>query len=74
MFIFDETSDTIRQMPENYVIMTRIGMRWVVDPDKAMGIKLATKVFELVFSEMINYSRGDALALKLNNAFYTLKH
>lgn len=56
-FIYEEGSNTIRLMPENYLIAFGQGKgydHWIVDVDAAVKDKLAAKIFLIVRSEKFN--------------------
>lgn len=65
ILIYNHATDTIRQMPQNYLIAGRVGakgyQRWVCDPDIAADKELATKVFIALFDFNTRY--GDGLNL-----------
>jgi hypothetical protein len=66
--VYDSYSDTIRQMPENYLIAERtVGSRWVTDTDGAADKELATKVFLALFEFENKYARnGQELVDRIN--------
>jgi hypothetical protein len=67
-FVYNLYSDTIRKMPENYLVATRTNGRWTVDPDKALDVELACICFRIVFECFdLTYGSGDVLAGKLNS-------
>ena len=59
--IYNECSETIRQMPQNYLIAYRSCSRWIVDCDISADKDLATRVFNAVFDYDTRY--GDGLNL-----------
>ena len=46
--IYCEYSETIRQMPENYLIAGKQFNKWVCEPDLAANMNLATAVFQTI--------------------------
>jgi len=61
VLVFNEATQTIRQMPENYLIAGKIQNRWVCDPDIAANKELATRVYLALFDFNARY--GDGLNL-----------
>lgn len=60
--IYQEGSDTIRQMPENYLLAHRINNRWICDPDTAANQKICTEIFLELFNYDSRYCKnGEAL-------------
>jgi len=59
-------SDTIRQMPENYLIAYRKNRRWRCDPDLACNKELATKLFLRLFEYENCYGTAENLISGLN--------
>ena len=74
--IFDESSNTIRQMPENYLIAQCINNQWLCTPDLATNKELATRVFIALFDFETKYSNGNNLLSKVlkieNKVFLTI--
>jgi len=60
--IFEESTDTIRQVPENYLLAERVQIRWVCDPDLACDKLLAHKVFMATLDYDWKYASGPAFA------------
>ena len=48
--IWQDGSQTIRLMPQNYLLAHKRDGRFVVEPDAAVPVKIATKVFVTVFA------------------------
>lgn len=46
--VYQETTDTIRQMPENYLIAHRQNGRWVSDPDLGACPLLCMSVYSTI--------------------------
>lgn len=46
---YQETNETIRQMPQNYIIAEKINGKWICDPDPAADKKLVLRVFNELF-------------------------
>lgn len=66
-FVYGQMSNTVRKMPENYLVAKQDNGRWVVDPDKALDTDLASKCFRIVFKSLsLTYGSGPALAERLN--------
>lgn len=42
---FCEYSQTIRQLPQNYLIARKSGIRWICEPDLSADKELCTRVF-----------------------------
>jgi len=65
ILVYEQGTDTIRQMPQNYLIAYRVGekgyQRWVCDPDIAADKELATRVYLALFDFDTRY--GDGLHL-----------
>ena len=59
--IFQKSSGTIRQMPENYIIARKTGSAWVCDPDLAADRTLVLQVFEIVITYKGRYGSGENL-------------
>ena len=59
---FQTTSNTIRQLPENYLIAHFDTNRWICEPDLAANKELCN----LVFNELLNFeSKYERNGLKL---------
>ena len=58
---YQDNSETIRQLPENYLIAYRINGSWICEPDMAANKELATRVFLALFDHKVKY--GDGLNL-----------
>jgi hypothetical protein len=58
---FQDNSETIRQLPENYLIAYRSNGRWICEPDLAANKELAIRVFLALFDHDTKY--GDGLNL-----------
>lgn len=61
--VYDEYTDTIRQMPGNYMIARRRNIYdyWIVDPDISANKNLATKVFLALFIFDLKYGKGETI-------------
>ncbi len=46
---YQESTETIRQMPQNYLIAEKINGKWVCDPDPAADKELVLRVFNEIF-------------------------
>ena len=66
-------SNTIRQMPQNYMIAVRNenGM-WLCDTDPASDKMLAVKVFLALFMHSVRYGSGENLLRVANRNFWSL--
>lgn len=58
ILIYDEGSETIRQMPQNYLIAHKVKGHWVCEPDLAADKELATRVFIALFDFDVKYGTG----------------
>lgn len=47
-FIYNEYSESIRQMPQNYLIAHKSNHAWKCEPDLAADMDFATKVFRTI--------------------------
>lgn len=67
--IYEASSQTIRQLPENYMIADRIQGRWRCDPEPAADWKVVRKIFKLLFfSHKLRYGPGESLVNKYNRS------
>lgn len=69
-FIYNEYSESIRQIPENYLIAHKSNGAWKCEPDLAADMGFATKVFKTINHSHANkyLATGEqiiAMALKL---------
>lgn len=62
VLVYELGSESIRQMPENYLIAHFNGHRWVSEPDLAANRDLAVRVYLALFDHGIKYNR-DGLCL-----------
>lgn len=63
--IYQEGSDTIRQMPENYLLAHRTFGRWTCDPDVAANKEISVAIFLELFNYDSKYSSGENLLKRL---------
>lgn len=49
-------SETIRQWPQNYMVASYHNKQWIVRPDMAVDIEVATKVFRYFHSWEVQYN------------------
>lgn len=56
--VYQHTTETIRQMPQNYLIAYKIDKHWVCEPDLASDRYLAMRVFLALFDFNIKYGSG----------------
>jgi hypothetical protein len=54
--IYEESSNTLRQMPQNYLIAERPYNRWIVDSDLAANKEICKAVFEVCLTFEGRYS------------------
>jgi hypothetical protein len=59
--IYQQESETIRQIPENYLLAGKVKNRWVCEPYLACNKKVAIKIFKLLFNHSIKYGSGENL-------------
>lgn len=43
---YENYSDTIRQMPQNYLIASKKNNKWICEPDLAVNVDIAVMVFK----------------------------
>jgi hypothetical protein len=70
--IYSESTDTLRLMPQNYLLAYREKGHWIIDPDMAVDKDLAVRVFKLV-ALVYNHKwvmRGEYLANIINDSTY----
>ena len=65
--IYQPYSNTIRQVPENYLIAYRRIDGWICDPDLAANKELCTIVFLELFNLKSKYGTGDELLMKIKS-------
>jgi len=58
---YEQSTETIRQLPQNYLIAYKRDGGWICDPDAAADKELATRVFKSLFNYDVRY--GDGLKL-----------
>jgi hypothetical protein len=58
-------SNTIRQLPQNYLIAENSVNGWVCNPDLAANKELSTRVFLELFNHDSKYSNGLTLLSKV---------
>jgi hypothetical protein len=59
--IYQKGTETIRQMPENYLLAHRTFGRWVCDPDIAANKEICTTIFLELFNYDSRYGSGEKL-------------
>lgn len=62
--VFEKETQTIRQMPQNYLIAHQDHGRWVCEPDLAADKNLVLRVFCALFSFDEKYGDGPNLLAK----------
>lgn len=65
--IYQKATETIRQMPENYLLAHRTFGRWVCDPDIAANQKISSAIFLELFNYEYRYGSGEKLLETLNS-------
>ena len=65
ILVYQEASETIRQMPQNYCIAYKREYRWICEPDLAADKKLSTRVFLALFDHSVKYGTGLNLLSKV---------
>lgn len=66
--VFQKESNTLRQMPENYLVAYFHPERnhWVMDQDLACDFKIASSVFKLLHKHENKYEKdGSQLVMKI---------
>ncbi len=71
--IYQQSSDTIRQMPENYLIASRAHGSWIAEPDLAADKHMAIKVFTLLLDYNNKYEASGTKLLDRINKKWTFK-
>lgn len=56
--VYNEGSETIRQMPQNYLIAYKVNGHWICEPDLSADKELATRVFIALFYYDAKYGSG----------------
>lgn len=69
--VYSESSESIRQMPENYLIAHKQNGAWICNPDLSANSDLCVKVFRtIIYSYANKYTATGQqiidMALKLN--------
>jgi len=81
--VYQKGSNTIRQMPQNYLVAHKspVHLGWVCDPDMAADFELTTKVFSALRVFENKYATGPELLKSiefknesLNKVFYWVKY
>ncbi len=62
---YEQGSETIRQLPQNYLIAHKQNNRWICEPDLAADKKLANRVFNALFEFEAKYGSGLYLLSKV---------
>lgn len=66
-FEYCSYSNTVRLMPENYMVTFHHGGKWVCDPDTGMPYRLRMDVFStMTTSHNLRWGSGEDLAAALN--------
>jgi hypothetical protein len=61
ILIYQPASETIRQMPQNYLVAHKSENRWICEPDLAADKELSMKVFKALFEYNNKYGSGENL-------------
>ncbi len=59
--IYQKETETIRQLPENYLLAHKCNRRWVCDPDLACDRAIAIKLFRMCLNYDVRYGSGQNL-------------
>jgi len=70
--VYSKNTETIRQMPENYLIAHKIENVWVCIPDLAANKKILVKTFKLLLEFDNKYGTGENLVSKIKAKKYKL--
>lgn len=62
--IYQKSTETIRQMPQNYLLANREKMRWICDADLAADLELAHACFSVAFTYAGRSGTGENFAEK----------
>lgn len=73
IFCFQESTETIRTIPENYLVAHRHGGRWICEPDAAVPYKMALVVFKAIHTNhSLRYGSGLSLLAAITPNYKTL--
>lgn len=59
--VFDQGTDTLRQVPQNYCVAYKKENRWICEPDLACDKELAIKVFICLLEFKFKYAEGNEI-------------
>jgi DNA-binding ferritin-like protein (Dps family) len=62
---YNENTNTIRQLPENYLIAYKENNRWICEPYLAANKELSMRVFNALFDFNTKYGDGITLLSKV---------
>ncbi len=62
---YEQGSETIRQLPQNYLIAYKKDNSWICEPDLAADKELANRVFNALFEFEAKYGSGLYLLSKV---------
>ena len=65
VFCYQETSETIRILPQNYLVAYNLNGRWICEPDLAVPEKMAVKCFRALLKHENKYGSGLNLLAKI---------
>ena len=63
--IYQAASETIRQMPENYLLAHKRNGAWVCEPDLAANRNIAVRIFKALFNYDVKYGTGENIIAKI---------
>ena len=69
VLVYNEATETIRQMPQNYLIAHRKDKAWICEPDLAADRGLANRVFNALFEHKLKYGTGLELLAEVTPNF-----
>lgn len=58
IIVYNEATDTLRQMPQNYMLAKRIGTMWHIDFDGAANKNLVRRILEALFEHKNRFGTG----------------
>jgi hypothetical protein len=63
---YSQSTETLRQAPQNYLVAHREHNRWVCEPDLAADRELVNVVFNLLLEHEFKYGTGKKLVEHIN--------
>jgi hypothetical protein len=64
--VHEESTSTIRQQPQNFLLAYHNGKHWVLDFDLACSVKLACNVTEAFLQYYVKYGSGPNFIKHIN--------